>query len=455
LEWKFLDEHAVPDNRHCFGMSIPSQKTGVAVRDAVKALTGFRNRDVQLHSMCLFRRATTTWLSIPILGLTFLLSMAGVAYAQTHSAESNIIEVDTVSPVLNAVVIVSNNANSNSLAKAGDTVTVSITADMDIQQPVATWTVGGTTASDGTVSYSDLGDANGATWTASIDLGVGDTDGAVAFSIYYQGANGNTGLSVVATTNGSAVTFDNTAPTSFTTGAVTVAGGTVVSGVWNNESSGVSVEVPIPSDTSLLNGTVQLQGKAGAGAWEDMGSAVGISSVGVDQTLVLTAGEFEGLSGFAGGETIQVRALLTDAVGNTIAGTSSTTVISVSGGSSYTHSAESNIIEVDTASPVLNAVAIVSNNANSTSLAKAGDTVTVSITADMDIQQPVATWTVGGTTASDGTVSYSELGDANGANRPGRRGHGRCGGLLDRLPGNKRQHWIECRCDNQRQCGDF
>ena len=89
-----------------------------------------------------------------------------------------------------------------------------------------------------------------------------------------------------------------------------------------------------------LAGAFELS-RAGAGAWEDMGSAAGISSVGVDQTLVLNAGEFEGLSGFAGGETIQVRALLTDAAGNTLAGTSSTTVISVSGGSSdSTHDAK-------------------------------------------------------------------------------------------------------------------
>ena len=44
---------------------------------------------------------------------------------------------------------------------------------------------------------------------------------------------------------------DVTTPASFTTGSITIIGGTVVSGYWNNTNTKLEIVVPIANDTSL------------------------------------------------------------------------------------------------------------------------------------------------------------------------------------------------------------
>ncbi len=111
---------------------------------------------------------------------------------------------DKLAPVLNVVTIASNNADTT-LAKAGDTVTLNLTASEDIQAP--TVTIAGHAVTPTNVSRA----AN--KWQAAYTLTTDDSEGQVPFSIDFQDLAGNAGTPVSTTTDGSSVTFDKTAPT--------------------------------------------------------------------------------------------------------------------------------------------------------------------------------------------------------------------------------------------------
>ena len=117
------------------------------------------------------------------------------------SAASAAVTIDTTSPTMTAVAIGSNNPNP-SLAAVGDTVTVTFTASEVIATPIAT--IAGRTATVALVS--------GNTYTATVTMAAGDTEGSVAFSLAFNDLAGNAGNAVTTTTNSSAVTYDKTAP---------------------------------------------------------------------------------------------------------------------------------------------------------------------------------------------------------------------------------------------------
>ncbi len=141
---------------------------------------------------------------------TPLVSLVGTV-TDTPSAGSNpspagqsVTAVDGVAPVLSSVTITSNNANPV-YAKAGDTITLTFTASETIDTPTATIQGFAATSIINTV---------GNTWTASRVMTGTDTEGTVTFSITFQDTVlvPNVGIPVSATTDGSSVLFDRTAP---------------------------------------------------------------------------------------------------------------------------------------------------------------------------------------------------------------------------------------------------
>ncbi|MFT3830525.1 MAG: Ig-like domain-containing protein [Opitutaceae bacterium] len=104
-------------------------------------------------------------------------------------------------PVLAPVSLSSGGATA-SLAKAGDTVTLSFTASRPIAVP--TVILGGRS-----VPATHTG---GNVWTASFTVDVADAEGPVAFGVAFLSSDGFAGLTATATTDGSAVTIDLTAP---------------------------------------------------------------------------------------------------------------------------------------------------------------------------------------------------------------------------------------------------
>ncbi len=101
---------------------------------------------------------------------------------------------------LTAVAISSNGINP-AYARIGQTVSLSFTANTPIQTP--TVLIAGKAAS---VSGA------GTSWSATVTVDATYNEGVAPFSIVFNDAAGNPGLTATATTNGSSVTIDRTAP---------------------------------------------------------------------------------------------------------------------------------------------------------------------------------------------------------------------------------------------------
>lgn len=110
-------------------------------------------------------------------------------------------------PTLSVVTIASDNSDTTK-AKVGDTVTLTIESASYLRTPVVT--IAGSAATVAMV-------ADQKHWTAAYEMQSTDTAGAVAFSIAFSNVGGREGVSVSATTNSSAVTFDKVAPTATVT----------------------------------------------------------------------------------------------------------------------------------------------------------------------------------------------------------------------------------------------
>jgi hypothetical protein len=125
----------------------------------------------------------------------------------TSTSNSSSVTFDTTPPTLTNVSIDSNNATSigtNEIAKAGDTVTLSLTADETIGTPTVAFTVNGAPAS----GSATVTNTSGSNWTATFTLASGDTVGTVAFTIDFSDTAGNVGTQVTSTSDSSSVTFD-------------------------------------------------------------------------------------------------------------------------------------------------------------------------------------------------------------------------------------------------------
>lgn len=111
------------------------------------------------------------------------------------------VTIDTAAPTLSSVTIESDNPEST-LARAGDTITVFISANEDITEP--TVTIAGQAA---TVSGS------GSIYTATYIVQPGGSGVASVSVSDYEDIAGNPGATVTDTTDTSSVTIDTTAPT--------------------------------------------------------------------------------------------------------------------------------------------------------------------------------------------------------------------------------------------------
>lgn len=121
---------------------------------------------------------------------------------------SNIFIIDSSAPVLSPVSISSSN-NKHSLAKSGDEITLSFTANEPLKEsPVVEIAEN---AADVTGS--------GTNWTAKYTMKDSDTEGQIPFSIEFEDLLGNKGSAVIVTTDGSKVIYDRTKPVITITGS--------------------------------------------------------------------------------------------------------------------------------------------------------------------------------------------------------------------------------------------
>lgn len=122
------------------------------------------------------------------------------------------------------------------------------------------------------------------------------------------------------------VVMDLEAPAAFTTGSVTITGGTVVTDYWNLTNTGLNASIPIDlGDASLQSGYAYLEMGAEAGTFEVIGDSVDITGE-PNLSIEISATEFENLTDFADGNDISVRAVLSDRSYTTIGSASANTI---------------------------------------------------------------------------------------------------------------------------------
>ncbi|MDO8649969.1 MAG: Ig-like domain-containing protein, partial [Candidatus Berkelbacteria bacterium] len=104
-------------------------------------------------------------------------------------------------PTLSTVTIASNNSNTT-LAKTGDTITLTIVASENLTSTPTVTITGDAVTTTG----------SGTNWTATYTMVDGDTEDVVPFTINFSDIATNAGTQVSTKTSGSDVTFDKTAP---------------------------------------------------------------------------------------------------------------------------------------------------------------------------------------------------------------------------------------------------
>ena len=149
--------------------------------------------------------------------------------------------IDEVPPILSDLTMTSDNANVTTVAKVGDQITLSITANENIQSP--TVTIAGNTA-----TVSDAGDSDAKSWKATYIMEEGDTEGTIPFTLDFMDIANNAAMQVTAVTSGSPVIFDMTPPAAPTAVTVTPVGGTVIVNSLNKSNTNMTATATITAD---------------------------------------------------------------------------------------------------------------------------------------------------------------------------------------------------------------
>jgi len=174
-------------------------------------------------------------------------------------------------------------------------------------------------------------DNNDSTWIYQVVLpDSSKNDGIFTVSITAKDLAGNY---VTTFTNNQVFTVDNTPPANFLTGTVTPQGANQVTGWYNSTMDSVEILVPIPtpgSDNSILGGgklDIQLFNIVRGSDWVTIPVQDSIEGSGSSVSYFRTKTEIESLlvpeTTLVQGDTLIIRAAITDRVGNTTYGDSS------------------------------------------------------------------------------------------------------------------------------------
>ena len=276
------------------------------------------------------------------------------------STDGSHVVYDRTLPILSLVNIASNNEDTT-WAKVNDIIRVTFTASEALSSNSAI-----IVSQDATIT--DLGSNQ---FHADYTMTDSDPEGEITFEILFSDLAANEGVPVSITTNSTKVIFDRTPPIDFTVGALLSTGGNEVEGIWNLTNTGMDILVPIANDTTLKNGTIQLFAKVGSNDFDSLGTSEVIlsSDLNTDKVISVSGELIEGLTGFAEGENIYVKAVMTDRPGNSTEGSQSTTEVLI-----------------DETPAVLSPISVASNNAN-TALAIVGDEIILTVTASEELTE--------------------------------------------------------------------
>jgi len=187
-------------------------------------------------------------------------------------------------------------------------------------------------------------------------------EGIIPFSIYdFRDMVGNLGQEVNQSNSSQMVILDDTPPSIFTLGEVRSKEGNEKNGYWNSTNREVSITIPVENDTTLKDGSFQVQVKFQEN-YQDIGNLISINqnSLGRD-TLVIINGElFLNHQDFEENTNAVFRVKVWDKAGNN-------NYSNVSNDSLY----------IDTSKIIVTNLHVESNNPDST-LAKVGDSLFIS-----------------------------------------------------------------------------
>ncbi|MCF8226776.1 MAG: T9SS type A sorting domain-containing protein, partial [Bacteroidales bacterium] len=255
------------------------------------------------------------------------------------SSENLQMIVDTQAPDLSLIEIESDNSKPY-LATTGNSVTISITANEDIQDPVAS------------IDGKAVAVAGGPTqWTISRTMDGTETQAILPFTIDYTDIAGNSGVARTATTNGSSVLFDKDAPDLTAISIASDHSNPDMARVGSEVSITFTATETIEDITVLVNGKQALVENVSGPDWS--------------ATTFMTTTDSEGVVTFA----IDYE----DLAGNT--------------GAQKTSSTDATSVTLDKTLPSYNLVSIYSNNLDST-YAVAGDTVFLEFEISEDVETP-------------------------------------------------------------------
>ncbi|MBC8376186.1 MAG: T9SS type A sorting domain-containing protein [FCB group bacterium] len=115
-----------------------------------------------------------------------------------------------------------------------------------------------------------------------------------------------------------AIVVDGNIPAAVNVGTVVAVGAPVATDYWNSSNTALSVTVPIPSDASLVDGSLQLKGYWGAdgGTAQPLGGSETIGATGNMEVQILKA-ILEAFGGYTEAGVLKVVAIVTDKAGNT------------------------------------------------------------------------------------------------------------------------------------------
>ncbi|MFK8029568.1 MAG: Ig-like domain-containing protein [Gammaproteobacteria bacterium] len=265
----------------------------------------------------------------------------GVGNDSTAAASVTVLNnLDTEAPLFTVISIASDNATSSSFATTGDVVTVTMTANEDIIEPVVL--INGVAADDVTGA--------GASWSATRIMPAADTEGLISITLNLEDLDGNVGPESTVTTDSTSVTFDVTAPTlsiNGLPGTFEMLDPLDVTFQFSEDVTGFDA-----SDITVENGAASMFVAVDASTYTAQATPDGTGNM----TVSVAASAAQDLAGLQS-------VMPTDAVVSN---------------------------DVDVQAPTLTLVSIVSDNAVTTA-ATTGDSVTITMTSDEDIVAPTVT----------------------------------------------------------------
>ena len=280
----------------------------------------------------------------------------------TTTTDTSYVRFDGTDPVF-PIVSISSNAADSSLAGANDTIILTFR----VHERVSGSSV--TILNNPANSITAL---NNNYFKARYGLTGSESEGRVSFTINAVDLVGNSS-SIDSTSNNSYVLFDQTPPASFTVGQVISSGGTVVNGFWNSTNQNILVTVPIDNDISLIDGGVQTLVSFDGGDTLEIGDLNTIAESNVNDTITISISriEFINSENYAEGALALFTARINDFAGYTRIG-----------------GASANQIKIDQTGPILDSIAIESDNLYSNQGAKYGDDVSVTFRPQEEIMTP-------------------------------------------------------------------